>query len=159
MGGQQRPCHFPRTRLRLRENKDLNEVTDGNGCDEQQNDGLDGAHPKTLQGQEQQHVQAGDDDRPEQRDVKQQIEGDGAAGTNGHFAHQPVGPARPARVPVAAALGKILPCHDAQPRRDDLHEDGHQAGQTNHPKQAIFELSAGLQICPPVAGIHVADTD
>ena len=59
--------------------------------------------PKRCKRQQQQHVQAGDDDRPEQRNVEQQVEGDGAAqhlgqvaGADRHFAQQPVGPARPA---------------------------------------------------------------
>ena len=122
--------------------------------------------PKLLQGQQQQHVQAGDDDRPEQRDMEQQVEGHRTsqhlrqiAGADGHLAHQPVGPARPPRIPVAAALRQILAGHHAQPGGDHLHEDGHQAGQPDHPQQPVLELSAALQVGSPVAGVHVADAD
>jgi hypothetical protein len=52
---------------------------------------------------------------------------------NGNFAHQPVGPTSPRGIPVAATLGKILPGYHAQSRGDNLHEDRHQAGQTDHP--------------------------
>ena len=128
--------------------------------------GLDGPHPEPLQGQQQQHVQARDDDRPQQRNMEQQVEGDGAAqhlgqvaGADGHFAHQPVGPAGPAGIPVAAALGEVLAGHHAQPGGDDLHEDGHQAGQADHPQQPVLELRAALQVGAPVAGVHVADAD
>ena len=136
-------AHLQKARLRLRKHEDLDEVADRDCRDQQQNDGLDGAHAKPLQGQQQQHVEAGDDDRPEQRDVEQQIERDGAAqhfgqvaGADRHFAHQPVGPTGPAGIPVAAALREVFAGDHAQARGDDLHEDGHQAGQAHHPQQS-----------------------
>ena len=122
--------------------------------------------PNRCKRQQQQHVQAGDDDRPQQRDVEQQVEGDRApqhlrqvAGANGHLAHQPVGPASPVGIPVAAALGEILAGHHAQSGGDHLHEDGHQAGQPDHPQKPVLELRAALQVRSPVAGVHVADAD
>ena len=55
------------------------------------------------------------------------------AGADGDFAHQPVGPTRPLGIPVAAALSEILPRHYTEPGRDNLHEDRHQAGKSDHP--------------------------
>ena len=54
---------------------------------------------------------------------------------------------------------RSLPGHHAQAGGDDLHEDGHQAGQPDHPQEPVLELSAALQVRPPVAGVHVADAD
>ena len=152
--------------LGLGENENLDEVAHADGRMISSDDRLDGAHAEALQGQEQEHVQARDDDRPEQRDMEQQVEGHGAAehlgqvaGADGHLAQQPVGPAGPARIPVAATLGEILAGDHAQARGNHLQEDGHQAGQGDHPEQPVLELGAALQVRPPVAGIHVADAD
>ena len=72
-----------------------------------------------------------------------QIEGDGAAenlgqitGADSEFADQPIGPAGPRGIPIAAALGEVFAGDDAQTGGDDLHEDGHQAGESNHPQAA-----------------------
>ena len=63
------------------------------------------------------------------------------------------------RIPVAAALGEVLAGDHAQPGGDHLHEDGHQAGQADHPQEPVLELRAALQVGSPVAGVHVADAD
>ena len=96
--------------------------------------------------------------------MKQQIERDSAAqhlgqiaGPDGHFAHQPVRPARPRRIPVAAALRQVFAGDHAEARGDHLHENRDQAGQADHPQQAVFELSAALKVRAPVAWVHVAD--
>ena len=98
--------------------------------------------------------------------MEHEVDGDGAAehlgqitGADGEFAEQPVGPAGPARVPIAAALGEVLSGDHAQTGGDDLHEDGHQAGEADHPEQSVFELRAARQIGAPVARVHVADAD
>ena len=67
----QRSSHFQKAGLGLRENKELDEVADGDGGHQKHDHRLDGAHPEALQGQKQQYVQAGDDDRPQQRNMKQ----------------------------------------------------------------------------------------
>ena len=164
-----RPARRPISRklgLRLRQDENLDEVADGDGRHQQQHDRLDGPHAEALQRQQQQHVKSGDDDRPQQRDVEEQVEGHRAAqhfgqvaGADGHFAEQPVGPARPGGIPVAAALRQVFAGDHPQPGGDDLHEDGHQAGQRHHPEQAVLELRAGLQVGAPVARVHVADAD
>src|SRR5271166_86669 len=98
--------------------------------------------------------------------MEQQVEGNGAAqhfrqvaGAYGHLAHQPIGPSGPPRIPVAAALGEVLPSHHAQSGGNDLHENGHEAGQPDYPQEAVLELSAALQVRSPVAGVHVTNVD
>src|SRR5579871_1524823 len=98
--------------------------------------------------------------------MEQQVEGYGTpqhlrqvTGANGHFAHQPIGPAGPVGVPVAAALSEIPAGDHAQSGGNYLHEDGHQAGQADHPQKSVLEVSAALQVRPPVTGVHVADAD
>src|SRR5208337_3886663 len=80
-------------------------------------------------------------------------------GADGHFAHQPVRPTRPPGIPVAATLGEVLARHHAQTSGNYLHEDRHQTGKSDHPQEPVLVLSATLQVGPPVAGVHVADTD
>jgi hypothetical protein len=75
---QQSPPHFDETGLRLGKNKQLDEVTNTNRGYEQQDDGFDCAHAESLQGKKEQDVESRDDDRPEERDMKQQIKRDGA---------------------------------------------------------------------------------
>src|SRR5208283_2109600 len=158
--------HREETGLCLREDKDFDEVTDGDGGDQQQNHGFNAAHSKLLKSEEEENVDSGDDDGPEQRDVEHQVEGDRAAedfgevaGADGDLAHHPVGPAGPAGIPVAATLGEILAGHDTQTSGDDLHEDGHEAGEADDREESVFELGATLKIGAPVAGVHVADAD
>ena len=54
---------------------------------------------------------------------------------------------------------RSLPVTTPEPRGDHLHEDRHEAGQSDDPQQVVLELCARLQIGAPVAGIHVADAD
>src|SRR5207249_8338409 len=98
--------------------------------------------------------------------MEEQVEGNGTSeyfrqitSTNCEFAQQPVGPASPPGVPVAAALGQILSRHYSQAGGNYLHEDSHQAGHSDHPQKSILEPSTALQVRPPVARVHVADTD
>ena len=63
------------------------------------------------------------------------------------------------RIPVAAALRQIFSRHHAQPRRDDLHENRHQAGQRDYPEQSVFVLRPARQVGAPVARVHVSDAD
>lgn len=71
--------------------------------------------------------------------MKEEVEGNGAsehlrqiAGADRDFAHQPIRPARPLEIPVAAALSEIPPRHYTEPGRDHLHKDRHQAGKSDH---------------------------
>jgi hypothetical protein len=119
-----------------------------------------------MQREEEQDVESRDNDRPEEGDMEQQVERDRApqdfcqvARADGCFAHQPVGPAGPARVPVATALSKVFPCHHTQPGGNDLHEDRHQAGNADDPQKIVFEPGAPEQVGPPVTRIHITNAD
>ena len=125
--GKQGQPHLGKAGLGLGKNENLDEVAHGDGRHEQRNYRLNSPHPELLQAQQQQHIQSGNDDGQEQWNMEQQVQGHSAAehlcqvtGANGDFAHQPIGPASPTWVPLAAALGEILPGHHAQTRRDHL---------------------------------------
>src|SRR6185437_15089167 len=75
----QSPTHLQKIGVRLWQYKNLNQVTNGDGRDQDQHDRLNSAHSVTLQGQQQQNIQASDDYRPQQRNVEHQIESDRAA--------------------------------------------------------------------------------
>ena len=60
---------------------------------------------------------------------------------------------------VPTALGQVLAGDHAQPRRDDLKDNGHQTGQGNDPQQTVLELCPASQVRAPVSGVHVADAD
>ncbi len=77
-------------------------------------------------------------------------------GNNRRFAQQPVGQARPAGVPVAAALGQIFSGSHPQPGCQHLQHNSHKAGKGDNPQQAVLKLRPALQGCAPVAGIHIA---
>ena len=100
------------------------------------------------------------------RNVEEEIQRHRAAqyfgqvtGGNRRLAEEPVRPPRPPRIPLAAALRQVATGHHAEARRDDLHEDRHEAGETDDPKQVVLELRTRLQVGAPVAGVHVTDTD
>src|SRR5205085_2420737 len=99
-----------------------------------------------------------------QRNMEEQINGDGASqdfgkitGSNGQFAQEPVGPAAPFRIIVTAGLGQVFAGYYSEASRHDLQENGHKAGNGNHPQQAVFELRSGGEVGAPVAGVHVAN--
>ena len=163
-GMEQGAAEFEEIGGGLREDKDFEEIAEGDGGDENADGGLKGAHAEALQGQEQENVAAGDDDGPEDRNVEKEVERDGAAkdfgeiaGADGQFAQEPVGPACPGGIPLAAALGEIAAGDDAEPRGENLHEDGHEAGDADDPEEAVFVLRARGEVCAPVAWVHVTD--
>src|SRR5579863_7509064 len=79
MRGQKRLAQLQKMRARLGKDEDLHEIAGANGRDQQQDHCFDGAHAKALQGKKQKHVEAGDDDRPEQWNVEEEVEGNGTA--------------------------------------------------------------------------------
>jgi len=165
-GAEESAAEFEKVGAGLREDEDFQAVAGGDGGDEDEDDGFDHADVEMLEGEEKEDVEASNDDGPQHRDVEHEVEGDGAAedfgevaGADGDFAGDPVGPAHPGGEPVAAGLGEVLFDNDAEAGGDDLHENGHEAGEADDPEETVFELSAALQIGAPVAGIHVADAD
>src|SRR5271170_3820773 len=53
MRGDEGSSHLEEAGLSLRKDKNLDEVTDGDGCDQHKHDGFDGAHAEALQGEKQ----------------------------------------------------------------------------------------------------------
>ena len=164
-GRQQGSPHFSKAGSRLRKDKNLNKVADGDRGDQHHDHGLDHPHSEPLHTKQHEHVESRDHDGPRQGNVKQQIESDRTAqnlgqiaGRDRQFAEQPVGQSRPGRIMVAASLGKVLSHHDAEPRRANLQDDRHRARQRHDPEQIISIPGPRLEIGAPIAGIHVADT-
>ena len=95
--------------------------------------------------------------------AEEQLQGNGAAyqlgqvaGNDRHFGQQPEGDPPEPRQQTAAGLGQIQPRRDAQAAAERLEHHRHQAGEPDHPQQAVAELGAGRQIRGPIARIHVA---
>src|SRR5690348_16918829 len=72
-------AHLQKIGMGLRQNKNLNQVTNGNGRNQNEDNGLDRAHSVTLQGKQQQNIETGNDHGPQQRNVEHQGESDSAA--------------------------------------------------------------------------------
>src|ERR1041385_8921613 len=83
---QERTPHFQKVGTRLGDDENLEKIAKSNRRDEEEHHGLDGSHPKSLQSEQQEHVQTGDDDCPEQRNMEHELEGDGAAKHFGQIA-------------------------------------------------------------------------
>ena len=148
----------------LGQDEDLDEIANGDGQDQHQDEGLCEAHAAGLKREQHQHVQRCDDDSPQERDAEEELDGDSAAehlgqvaGRNGDLGAEPVGDARPGWKEVAAGLGEVLAGDDTEARRADLERDGHQAREGHDPEQAVFVAGAAGQVGGPVAGVHVAD--
>ena len=122
--------------------------------------------PKPLQRQQQQHVEGGDDDRPEQRNVEEQVDGHGAAQHLGQIAGRR-SPSRTAaswasassRVPVAAACARSLPVTTPSRAEITCMKMAIRLASADHPQQPVLELRPALQVGSPVARVHVADAD
>ena len=50
------------------------------------------------------------------------------------------------------ALGQVFAGGHAEAGGDDLHKNGHEAGQRYHPQQAILELRPARSRCPSCPG-------
>ena len=105
--------------------ENLDAVADADGRHEDRDHRLDHSHAQSLQGQQQQHVEGGDDNRPRHRDVEQQVQGDRAAQrfgqvgrADGDFHGDPVRPAGPARVQSRQHWARSLPV--ATPSRAEM---------------------------------------
>ncbi len=78
-GHQEGAAHFREAGLRLRQDENLDEVANADGGHQDQDDRLDDAHPHAAQAEQQQHVEGGDEDGPEEGNVKEKVERHGAA--------------------------------------------------------------------------------
>src|ERR1019366_10445112 len=79
MRRNQRSPHFQKTGLGLGQDENLDVVAQANSRHQEQHNGLDSTHAKPLQAQEEQHIQARDDDRPQKGNMKKQVEGYGTS--------------------------------------------------------------------------------
>ena len=121
-------------------------------------------NPLVLQQQDQQHVERGKTDAPDQRDSEQQVQRDGRADYLGQVARRdrdlaqhPQHEADRPRIVVAARLRQIASGGDAELERERLEQNRHQVRQQDDAEQGVAEARPAGQIGGPVARVHVAD--
>ena len=117
-----------------------------------------------LHHEQQQRHDAGDHAAGQQRQVEEQIQGDGSAdhlGEIGGHRHQlglqPVG--QPTTPPHSRTdrLGQRHPGDQTELRRQVLHKAGHRVGRDDDPDQQEAELRARADVGGDVAGVDVGD--
>ena len=156
-----RPATVGQGRLR---HDELDREADADRGHEGDDERLEVAEALVLQQQDQQHVERGEADAPDQRNPEQQVQRDGradhlgqVAGGDGDLAEHPEHEAHGARVVVAAGLRQVAPGRDAQLEGERLQQDRHQVGDQDDAQQRVAEPRAAGEVGGPVARVHVAD--
>ena len=104
-----------------------------------------------------QHIERGNANADQERNVEQQIQRDGRAddfgeiaGGNGDFADDPEENGdRPAEV-IAAGLGQIAAGNDSKLERQSLEQDRHQVGQHDDAQKRVIVFGSAGEIGGPV---------
>ena len=137
---------------------DLQAETDADRQDQGDDQGLGVAKALVLQEQDQEHIQRGNADAPDERKAEEQIQGDGRpdhfgeiARRDGQFADDPKAEGDRLAVVVAAGLGEVAAGGDAQFERKALEQDRHEIGNHDDREQRVVVLGAARQIGGPVA--------
>ena len=127
---------------------------------------LDVAEAAVLQEEDDEDVEGGEDDAPEERQVEEQVQGDGGAddfgqvaGGDGDFAEDPEEDRRRARVAVAAGLREVASAGDAEAGGERLQQDRHQVRDHDDAQERVAVAGAAGEVGGPVARVHVADRD
>ena len=138
----------------------------GDHHEQRDDEGFELAEAALLEQQDQQHIEGGEADAPDQRQPEQQLQRDGGADhlrqiarDDRQFAHHPEQKTDRAAVAVAAGLRQIAPRDDPELCRERLQQDRHDVGQQDHRQQRVAEGRPAGEIGGPVAGIHIADRD
>ena len=112
------------------------------------------------------HIERGDADAPDERNLEQQVERNGraddfseVAGANGNFAKQPQRDGDPPGIMITAGLRQVAASHDAELGAERLQNDCHEVREQNDAQQRVAKLRAASEVGGPIAGIHVADRD
>ena len=134
--------------------------------DKGDNESFDEAEAATLQGEDDEDVEGGEKNAEEKRNVEKEIEGDGGAedlsevaGGDSQFAGDPEKNRHAAGIVVAAGLGEVAACDDAELRGKRLEKHRQEIADQDDAKERISEFRAAADVRGPVAGIHVADSD
>ena len=134
-----------------------------NHPDEAQNKSLQPTDTQFLQPQHQQGVQGSYRHARQQRNVEQEIEGNGSpqnfgkiARDDGDFAEEPKRSAHAAGIRLPACLRQVAPGNDPEPGAQGLQQDRHRVRHDEDPKQAVAEIGSAVQIRGPVARVHVS---
>ena len=136
------------------------------GAHQGEDDRLDLSEAEAGEPQQHEHVEPGDEHAELQRQVEQQVQGDGraddlgeVAGDDRDLAEKPEGDRGGLPVVVAAGHREVLARREAQPGAEHLEELGNEARQQHHPEQGVAVPRAAAEVGSPVAGVHVADAD
>jgi hypothetical protein len=156
-------CGFAPERLRP---EDFVGEAGGNAGDERDNESFDEAEAASLQGEDDEYVQRGDEHTGEERESEEKLQRDGraqdfseVAGGDGDFANDPEKDGGAAGIMFAAGLGEIAPRGDAEFRGERLKKHRHQIAEKDDAEKRIAEFGAAGDVGGPIAGVHVADGD
>jgi hypothetical protein len=117
-----------------------------------------------LQAEDREGDDGGDQPRGQQRDVEEQVQGDGRADELGQIGRhrdqlglhpQPV--RHPSREVLAAQLRQVVAGRDADLRRQVLDQHRHQVGPEQDPQQHVPVLAAARDVGGEVARVDVGD--
>ena len=111
----------------------LQPEADADGHDERDDQCLGVAKAFVLKQQDHQHIERGDANSPDERNAKEQIQGDGRADhfgeiarRDGQFADDPKAKGDGLAVVVAAGLGEVASGRDPQFEGEALEQDRHE---------------------------------
>src|SRR5579872_6271684 len=131
--------------LRMRKHN-FEKITESHRCNKRQDDGFEQPHASALQEKDEQHIERGDKHSRKKRNMKQQVECDGAAQyfskiacDDSYFRNDPEKDRRRFRESLAAQLRQIAASHDAQPARKNLKQNRNEIAREDDPEQIIME--------------------
>ena len=136
------------------------------GADQRDHQRLNVAEAPALHQENQQHVEAGDQHAIEERNVEEQVQGDGRADDlgqiacgDGDFGANPQRVAHAGAVALVAHLRQVALGGNSQLEREALQENRHQVRGHDDKEQRVAETRAAGDVGGPVAGVHVAHRD
>ena len=116
------------------------------GGDERAHDRFEPAETAILQQQDHQHIASRQYHAPEQRNMEQQVEGNGGtdhfgevARRDGNFAENPESEGNGAGEVIAAGLGEVAPGDDAELEGESLQQDRHQVRDQHDAQQGVAQ--------------------
>ena len=146
--------------------RDLHGKAGGDDTQQRDDQRLQVAEAQTLQVEDEEHVERGQQHADLEGNVEQQVEPDGRAdhlgdvgGDDGELRRRPQRIGGPAGVGVTAGLRQVAARGDGEPRAQRLQHDRHDVGDERDKQQRVAELGAARERGGPVARVHVSDRD
>ena len=142
----------------------LGDVADADHADDRGDHRLEQPHAEPLKPEDRERRDAGEDRRGKEAEAEEQLEPDrGAQELREVGRHRdqlglyPQAARHSPRIPLAADLGQVVACRDAELRRERLDHHRHQARGDDHPDQRVAELRSGGDVRREVARVDVRD--